>query len=584
LKRRPAVSVMSSARLLLVLVFAGACSLESVESYLIAGLVVDSQSHAPLSNVRVSLAPAAALAQKLEQVTKQDGRFSFVVSKAGKYSLRIAKPGYPLQGYRQAGFVGVQSAIVAGDDQDTGHVVFEASRGGAITGQIKDEKSEPVGNALVSVFQSSIVGGERKIITRGQTRANDAGEFRLSYLPRGNYYVCAMGRPWFADSLIQFQELQESVNRSFQRVTGPAQSTLRPEPSDGQPVEPDQSAPKYSPDPSLGGTAFLTTFYPRARSVEEATLIRVYAGGETQVSITLPLTKGVTAKGTISVPGEMSEGRANLYKKVYDQYMLFLEGWVSKEGAFQFKNVPAGSYEIVATSDAASGASSWHIRQEVEVGAFDIEVTLRPPPMGSVSGHVLFEGERPASTATLFVSLRNERGTVVRNQVDLEGSFSLSRLAAGRYEVTAGSADYIAAYFAGPGGEHLPLTLEVASGENVRRELMLTRAVSMIKGTVENAGVPQIGAFVLLMPKDRSQRWAYRVDQTDTDGSYSLATIPSGDYFLIALSDGTDVAYRDAKVGAMLTRVAKQVHVEPGHHLEMKVDVVGAATLNLPLL
>lgn len=95
----------------------------------------------------------------------------------------------------------------------------------------------------------------------------------------------------------------------------------------------------------------------------------------------------------------------------------------------------------------------------------------------------------------------------------------------------------------------------------------------MIDGTVEQAGVPQVGAFVLLMPKNPAERWAYRVDQTDTDGSYHLATIPSGDYFLIALSSEEDVAYRDVKVAAILAGAAKQIHVEPNEKLDMKLDV-----------
>jgi hypothetical protein len=86
------------------------------------------------------------------------------------------------------------------------------------------------------------------------------------------------------------------------------------------------------------------------------------------------------------------------------------------------------------------------------------------------------------------------------------------------------------------------------------------------------------------MPKNPSQRWAYRVDQTDSDGSYRLATIPSGDYFLISLSDGAEVAYRDPKVAAILTKAAKPIHIEPGDHLDTKVDVVSTASLNLPRL
>jgi hypothetical protein len=570
------------AALLLALALPGASWLDAA-NYIVSGVVVDSRSRTPLANVRVSLAPTTAREQKVENVTKQDGRFSFAVSRAGKYGLWITKPGYPSQAYRQSGYARVESAIVVRDDQDTRNIIFEANRGGAIVGQIKDEDSEGVGRALVAVFQSLIVGGERKIVARGQARANAAGEFRLANLPRGNYYVCAMGRPWFADALIQAQQAQESLSR-LPKVNPQAGAATDPAGPSDEPPEPDRSPPEYSPDPGFRGTAFLTTFFPQGQSVEEASLVRLEAGSETQVSITLPLVKGVSVNGAVRVPGEMGDGRTVLYKKVYDQSVGFLEGWVQKDGSFQFKNVPAGSYEIVATSQSSSGASSWNIRQEVEVGAFDVEVALRPPQMGSLSGRVFFEGERPASTTDLFVSLRNEKGNLVRTEISPEGKFSLTRLPAGRYEVTAGNLDYIAAYMTGPAGQRLPLNLEIASGETIPRDLTLTRAASVIEGTVERAGVPQLGAFVLLLPKDQSQRWAYRVDQTDSDGSYRLSTVPSGDYFLIALTNGEDVAYRDAKVALALTPAGQLVHVEPGDHLDMKLDVVSAASLHLPSL
>lgn len=572
-------------RLLLSLAFAGVFSLCTAANYDVSGIVVDSQSHRPLANARVSLAPTTARVQKLEQFTKQDGRFSLVVSEPGKYTLQMTKPGYPVQAYRRSGIGGLSSAIVVRDDQDTSHIVFDANRGSVIGGQIKDEDSEPVGNALVTIFQSSIVGGERKIVMRGQTRANAAGEFRIANLQRGSYYVCAMGRPWFADSIIQLQEMHASFNRSRPVARVQAQTPVPSEPDDdGQTVEPEPvpSLPTYSPDPGLRGTAFLTTFYPRAQSVEEAGLVRLDSGSEAQVAITLAFGKAVSVKGAITFSAGMSAGRASLLKKVYDQYVLFLQETVSKEGTFQFKNVPAGSYEIVAISDTASGAASWNVRQQVEVGSSDMEVTLRPGYMGAVSGRVLFDGEGPASTASLFVTLRNDQGGAVRIQVDPEGTFSLSRILPGRYEVAAGSGDYVASYLAGPSGERLPLTLEITSGEPIRRDLMLTKAVSVIDGTVEKGGAPQVGAFVLLMPKNPSQRWAYRVDQTDSDGSYHLGTIPAGNYFLVALSDGSDVLYRDAKAAVALTKSAKPVHIDAGDHLEMKLDVVGTATLNLP--
>ncbi len=535
-------------------------------NYAISGVVVDSKSQAPLANVQVSLAPVTARDRKLERVTKQDGRFSFTVNEAGKYTLRIAKPGYPPQSYRQTGFSGVSSAIVAGDDQDTRQIVFQANRGGVLSGQIKDEDSEPVGNALVAIFQAVVQAGEKRLIRRGQTRANGAGEFRFAHLPRGNYYVCAMGRPWFADSLILFDRIQEIRGRVLSNP-GLAR-TVRSEPP--------------SPDPNFRGTAFATTFYPNAQTIEEASAVRVETGGEAQVSITLPLAKAVRVKGAISLPGDTSGGHANLVKKIDGQIMTFLEAAVANDGTFQFSNVPADLYEIEASSQASSGPSSWSIRQDVLVGTADMDVTLRPPNMGSLSGKVMLAGESTPLPASLFVFLRNEKGTVARAEAGANGSFSLSRLPPGKYEMAAAFSDYIAAYLTGPDGGRLPLTVEITPGMTGRRDLTMARAASVVQGTVEKAGVPQVGAFVLLMPKDPSQRWVYRVDQTDSDGSYRLATISSGDYWLIALTDGSDIAYRDSKIASVLTGIAKPVHIAPDARLELKLDAVDTAALNWP--
>jgi len=563
---------------LLALVLAGTHQLCAAPVYEVSGIVVDSRSHLPLTNARISLAPTESRERKLEQVTQQDGRFAFAVSQPGKYVLAVTKPGYPPQDYKQAGFVGASTAIVVREGQDTTSLVFEARRGSVISGLVRDEDSEPVGNALVTVYQSALMDGERRVIPRGQTRANAAGEFRLAGLPRGSYYVCAMGRPWFADFLIQLQEVQQNVTQ-FQFHRG-----MPAVPSDEQPEEAAPSPPKFSPDPNTRGTAFLTMFYPNAQSVEQASLVRVEAGDEAQVSITLPLVRAVSVKATINAPGEISDGMASLTKKVNDRYVSFLGGWVSKDKTVQFRNVPPGSYEIVASSQAGTGASSWEVREPVEVGASDLEVTLRPQPMSSLSGRVLFAGERPAAQPDLFVTVHDEEGHSMHSEVNSQGSYWLSRLPAGRYEVTAGNKDYLAAYLTGPAGERLPLTIAISSGETIQRDLTLTQAVSTIEGTVENAGAPLVGAFVLLIPKNSSERWAYRVDQTDSDGSYRLSTIPSGEYFLIALSDGEDVAYRDPKIAATLANAAKSVHVDPGDHLDLKLDPVNTAALKLPPL
>jgi hypothetical protein len=109
------------------------------------------------------------------------------------------------------GFIAVAPVVVFA-------LVFEAWRGGAISGKIKDEDGEPVAYAVVDLFRSVIVGGERKVIGRGEIRANAAGEFRFRDLQSGSYYVSAMGRPWFADTLIQLENRNE--RRVMRRSAG----------------------------------------------------------------------------------------------------------------------------------------------------------------------------------------------------------------------------------------------------------------------------------------------------------------------------------------------------------------------------
>lgn len=560
-----------STRVLLTLVLASGWPLAGAD-HLVEGVVVDARSHNAVPHVRVVLGSTKNRELKAEMITKQDGRFSFPVSQPGKYTLQINKPGYPPQFYKQAAFLGVETAIVVRDDQDTRHIVFDAWRGGAISGKIKDEDGEPVPYALVDLFQSVVVAGERKVVGTGEIRANAAGEFRFRNLRRGNYYVSAMGRPWFADTLIQLESARERpVIRRFE-----AGQTV---PMEGQ-TQPDQPIP-FSADPNFRGTAFQTTFYPNATAVEGASPVHVDGGGEVEISIALPLAKAVSVKGSISPTGDISGGRVFLMKKVSDKHISFLQEWVGKDGSFEFRNVPAGSYEIVASSQANSGAASWNMHQDIEVGASDMEVQLRAEAMGSFSGRVVFDGEPPSSPSGVSVTLHDDKGRAFGGEADADWQFMVNRIPAGQYEVTAGSTDYIAAYVEGASGEHLPLTLTMNSGAALRQNVALTRAISVIEGTVEHAGVAQIGAFVLLMPEDPAQRWAYRQDQTDSDGSYKLSRIPQGDYYVIALSTGEDVTYRDTKVAAILTKAAQAIQVS-GNRAGLKLDLVNTANLKLP--
>ncbi len=538
----------------------------------VAGVVVDSKTHAPIRDMRVTLAPTTARDAKAELFTGEDGKFSFPVVNPGKYSLAVWKPGYPLQSYRQSAISVYSTAIVVAEAQDTRHIVFEAHRGAAISGLIQDEEGEPVARALVALYRSAISNGERTVVSVAQARANASGEFRFHNLRRGSYYICAMGRPWFADSIIQ-------ADTSAAAMAQPR----RPRPAAG--VEANtpefESQLEISPDPGFRGTAFVTTFYPAARTIESATTIPVDVGGEARVQMVLPFAHAVSVKGQIVVPSAAATGRVVLHKKVYKHFLPFLDGETGADGRFELSNIPPGSYELVASSASSSGASSWIIRQVVEVGSSDLELKVSALPKGAFSGKVRFDGEAPAKQPVMFVSVESEADTD-RAEVAADGTFTVAGLPAGHYTVIPRSPNYTPAYLVGPNGEKLPLAIDIAPGATVQNDIVWTEGVAVIDGVVEDKGSPAVGAFVVLVPKDTAKRLNFRADQTDSDGSFRLATIPPGDYFLVALSQEESVTYRDAKVAAILSRAGQPIHVEDRAKLELKVQVVENSTLKLP--
>jgi hypothetical protein len=372
-----------------VLFLAGAAVLlaEAGSGYQVAGIVVDSRSQMPVPNMRVSLAATSVQGQKLEQVTKKDGRFSFVVSHAGNYHLQVAKPGYPVQSYLQAGFAALSTAIVVGDGQDDRQLVFQASREGVISGQIQDTSSEPIPDALVAVLQSVVVNGERKIISRGQMRTDVAGGFRFANLLAGDYYICVMGRPWFADAVFAQERVQAMVDQIRKEISAKADMAPGSLPEAG-----------FSPDRNVEGMAFVTTFYPAAQTLSGASLVHVEAGDEPQLTIMLQPAKAVTLKVKLSLPVGARNVLVKLVKEVGGEDMLVATGYqASKEGVFEFYNIPQGSYELVASSHAGPGATSWIFRKDIEIGVSDEEVSANPPPESSVAGHLLFQGDRPRS-------------------------------------------------------------------------------------------------------------------------------------------------------------------------------------------
>src|ERR1017187_6988598 len=171
------------------------------QGYRIAGVVVNWANGQPVTGAAVALAPVTQGGEQdisRSVTTGADGRFAFAGLSRGKYSLMAAAHGFMLQGFERHGMYA--TAIVAGPDLDSEHLVFRLQPDASVEGQVTDENNDPVQNAMVRLFQQSMEDGRQRTIPMEQGQTDDQGQFRIGHLAPGTYYLAVSARPWYAQN------------------------------------------------------------------------------------------------------------------------------------------------------------------------------------------------------------------------------------------------------------------------------------------------------------------------------------------------------------------------------------------------
>ena len=120
-----------------------------------------------------------------------DGRFSFKQVRAGNWCIGAAKAGGALSPveYRQRGYKARGIAVPIADNQQIQDIRLMMPRTGNISGRVLDSDGEPMGRARVQAMEAFYQNGQKRLYTLNVVQTNDLGEFSLSWLPPGEYYV-----------------------------------------------------------------------------------------------------------------------------------------------------------------------------------------------------------------------------------------------------------------------------------------------------------------------------------------------------------------------------------------------------------
>lgn len=168
----------------------------------ISGRVIDGGTQVPIAGARLVLLPAPTgrptgpMGPPAQVMTGDDGVYTFSGVAAGRYRLQVQKIGFVAPNAAQTLLLEVGSGqSLAGPD-------FRLSKGAAISGRVVDARGEPLAGMIVQALHRPVPTGARgrgrrmPALPGGQPgQTNDIGEFRVTGLEAGDYYVAASPQP-----------------------------------------------------------------------------------------------------------------------------------------------------------------------------------------------------------------------------------------------------------------------------------------------------------------------------------------------------------------------------------------------------
>jgi protocatechuate 3,4-dioxygenase beta subunit len=498
---------------------------------------VTTEGSRPLRRVQITLMTTSQGIGDLRISASTDGQ--------GRYELRDVPPGsYRLRAVR-AGFITVeygqrtvnQPGLTV--DVRPGHAVeridFALARGAVLAGRLFDDAGEPMQGARVEAQELRYVGGRRAPFPGGTALTDDNGEFRISGLQPGLFYVRASSSEMWLDD--------EGRTLGF--------------------------APTYFP----GGA-------PR-----DAQVVTLGAGQERlNLDFSLSASRVARISGAVfSAAGAPAAGQRVVLATEYHEIGVVSTAGMRNiaagvDGSFEFVDVAPGHYRL-ASQGQDDGVAVLHL----DVTGEDIGgLTMRRQTGSSVSGTITTDAgatpdfppgrlrmaavttdpDRKLPTPVFLPSLvvkpdwtfniANIAGPHVFRIVGLPEGWLLKSVRINETNVTDSSVD-------------VPVGRKDISGV----EITLTSRSGAVAGdVVDRKGKPAADATVVVFADDRD-RWGpgtrfVKVARSSADGQFVLTGLPAGRYRALASLMLAEGQWEDAEFLAAALDGAAAVTVSEG--------------------
>lgn len=488
----------------------------------------------PLPKATVSLLPEARGAEAQAVRVDSNGGFQFAEIAPGRYRLAATRNGYVRQVYGQrGGGPGVTLDLQPG--QRVTDVEIRLERAGVISGNVTDEDGEPVeGLPVFAQRLRFVAGGFLRVSTARTGRTNDLGDFRLSGLAAGFYYVRAAGRQ------------EGSVG-----IGGPP------------------SAVSFAP-----------SYFPGVPTREEAQKVQVRAGTEVP-----RIDLRVRYSPTFTISGIIVDAKAGSVASNYSVGFSSGGGTATRsvdrgDGTFELRGNEPGEYNLIGMVHEAAGQVRSGYRHVV-VADSDVRVVIEVGRGAALSGRARMGDDQPFSFARIEVRLAadDENAVRPRGEIKEDGAFAVEEIPEGEYRIDVGtrtSESYLKRATCG-GQDYTNRKIKLVADQKVEDcEFLLARDTALLNAFVTDGEKPAQGVVVVAIPQSPELRRSARntvTAQTDVNGYVQLRGIIPGEYYVFAVEPSEDAPYYDLEFPERNRETAVSLPAKPKeqHAASLKV-------------
>ena len=434
----------------------------------------------------------------VDQVVRTDaaGVFSIIGLPPGHYSIRadVRERMSWHFGQRAPGEAGRPINVTRNQAVQGIDVILPQAR--AISGVVVDEHGEAVQGAVVQAWQLQYSVGRTVAVEMGNPRVtDDRGRYRLWGLQPGSYLVSA-----FLHGVVAAGATQNAYAKTYFPGTALVGAAL--------PIDLREDA--------TANIAFAATGLSEVRGVARD-------GDAFLVSGTVRLVENRRA-GMVAEPRVVN---------------------LKPDGTFVFPHVPPGQYVLQVRGDGP-GRTGLFGSQELLVGSEPATVTLPTSYGANVQGRILFDGQAegvrvPVSIGTVALDDRARDPTT--GVVSGSSEFFITNLFGHTaLSLRTVSDEWFLKSWTIRGTDVVDTGYDFGTGpdEIDDSQIVLSRSGAMIAGLASDGLKPADDYAVIVFPVSRESRWPgsrrLRFVRSAFGGEFRVSALPSGDYFVAAVS------------------------------------------------